>query len=237
MESERPLLFSSFFFFKSWHFFLNTPRQITASWPTTILLLTPLTSSCKKGSTNRWRGTVLEKMWIFHCQKFVWIMDTIYYVLCPDHQFSSSSNWILMSCQPYRVTPGQSNSGHKQIHISKLFSHIYQPSASSVVIKILQWVSGQCTNNNKKRPTTLHKCTLHKSTYHKELLCPLKTCHYPGNPRHWPNPCHWSTGELKHVDTRKNDNHQAIPKWVWSNCKICCILFPVSAKYFVVTSD
>ena len=41
---------------------------------------------------------------------------------------SSSSNWILMSCQPHRVTSGQSNSGHKQIHISKLFSHIYQPS-------------------------------------------------------------------------------------------------------------
>ena len=33
----------------------------------------------------------------------------------------SSSNWILMSCQPHRVTSGQSNSGHKQIHISKLF--------------------------------------------------------------------------------------------------------------------
>ena len=36
----------------------------------------------------------------------------------------SSSNWILMSCQPHRFTSGQSNSGHKQIHSSKLFSHI-----------------------------------------------------------------------------------------------------------------
>ena len=45
---------------------------------------------------------------------------------------SSSSSWILMSCQPHRVTSGQSNSGHKQIHISKLFSHIYQPSVKSV---------------------------------------------------------------------------------------------------------
>ena len=36
----------------------------------------------------------------------------------------SSSNWILMSCQPQRVTSWQSNSGHKQIHISKLFSRI-----------------------------------------------------------------------------------------------------------------
>ena len=33
-----------------------------------------------------------------------------------------------MSCQPHRVTSGQSKSGHKQIHISKLFSHMYQPS-------------------------------------------------------------------------------------------------------------
>ena len=45
---------------------------------------------------------------------------------------SSSSNWILMSCQPHRVTSGQSNSGHKQIHISKLFSRIYQPSVKSI---------------------------------------------------------------------------------------------------------
>ena len=37
-----------------------------------------------------------------------------------------------MFCQPHRVTSGQSNSGHKQIHISKLFSHIYQPSVKSV---------------------------------------------------------------------------------------------------------
>ena len=37
-----------------------------------------------------------------------------------------------MSCQPHRVTSGQSNSGHKQIHISKLFSHIYQPSVKSI---------------------------------------------------------------------------------------------------------
>ena len=44
---------------------------------------------------------------------------------------TSSSNWILMSCQPHRVTSEQSNSGHKQIHISQLFSHIYQPSVKS----------------------------------------------------------------------------------------------------------
>ena len=49
----------------------------------------------------------------------------------PSHADSSSSYWILTSCQPHRVTPGQSNSGHKQIHISKLFSHIYINPLSS----------------------------------------------------------------------------------------------------------
>ena len=44
---------------------------------------------------------------------------------------SSSSNWILMSCQPHRVTSGQSNSGHKQIHISKLFSRVNLKSAGA----------------------------------------------------------------------------------------------------------
>ena len=38
------------------------------------------------------------------------------------------SNWILMSCQPHWVT-----SCHKQVHISKLFSHnIYQPSVKLI---------------------------------------------------------------------------------------------------------
>ena len=45
---------------------------------------------------------------------------------------SSRSNLILMSCQLHRVTSGQSNSGHKQIHISKLFPRIYQPSVKSI---------------------------------------------------------------------------------------------------------
>ena len=39
------------------------------------------------------------------------------------HQSLSSSNWILMSCRPHRVTSGQPNSGHKQTHISQLFSY------------------------------------------------------------------------------------------------------------------
>ena len=36
-----------------------------------------------------------------------------------------------MSCQPHRVTSGQSNSGHKQMHISKLFLYIYINPLSS----------------------------------------------------------------------------------------------------------
>ena len=51
---------------------------------------------------------------------------------------SSISNWILMSCQPHRVTSGQSNSGHKQINISILFSHLYQPSVKSIYKTTLQ---------------------------------------------------------------------------------------------------
>ena len=53
----------------------------------------------------------------------------VYYLLLCEQ---ISSNWILMSCQPHRVTSGQSNSGHEQIHISKFFSHIYQPSVKSI---------------------------------------------------------------------------------------------------------
>ena len=37
-----------------------------------------------------------------------------------------------MSCQPRRVISGQSNSGHKQIHISKLFLQVYQPYVKSI---------------------------------------------------------------------------------------------------------
>ena len=39
---------------------------------------------------------------------------------------SSSSNWILVSCQLHSVTSGQSNSGHKQIHISKHQTQIFE---------------------------------------------------------------------------------------------------------------
>ena len=53
-------------------------------------------------------------------------------LLHDSQESSSSGNWTLMSCQPHRVTSGQSNSGHKQIHISKLFSYTYQPSVKSV---------------------------------------------------------------------------------------------------------
>ena len=53
----------------------------------------------------------------------------------PRQVENSSCNWILMSCQPHRVTSGQSNSGQKQIHISKLFSHIHQPSVNQALRK------------------------------------------------------------------------------------------------------
>ena len=52
-----------------------------------------------------------------------------------------------MSCQPHMVTSGHSNSGHKQIHISKLFSHIYQPS-----VKLIYK-----TSHKSKHKTYIHK--------------------------------------------------------------------------------
>ena len=61
------------------------------------------------------------------------IPPTNYQLLNKSHtEKPSSSNWILMSRQPHRVTSGKSNSGHKQIHISKLFSHMHQPSVKSI---------------------------------------------------------------------------------------------------------
>ena len=69
---------------------------------------------------------------------------------------SSSSDWILMSCQPHRVTSGQSNSGHKQIHMSKLFSHIYQPS-----VKLIYK-----TSHKSKHKTYIHK---HQTIFFEEL--------------------------------------------------------------------
>ena len=64
----------------------------------------------------------------------------------------SSSNWILMSCQPHRVTSGQSASGHKQIHISKLFSHIY--------------ISTFCQVNLQNQSPHKYKTYIHKHQTH-----------------------------------------------------------------------
>ena len=69
------------------------------------------------------------------------------------------NNWILMSCQPHRVTSGQSNSGHKQMHISKLFSYIYifyKPFVKSVhktnhFANIKQSIQAQTSDPNFRR--------------------------------------------------------------------------------------
>ena len=53
-----------------------------------------------------------------------------------------------MSCQPHRVTSGQSNSGHKQIHISKLFSHIY-----------INFLSSQSTKSITSQTKNIHTQT------------------------------------------------------------------------------
>ena len=72
----------------------------------------------------------------------------IYIQATVTHSSSTSSNWILMTCQPHRVTAGQSNSGHKQIHISKLFSDIY--------------ISTFCQVNLQNQSLRKHKTYIHK---------------------------------------------------------------------------
>ena len=67
-----------------------------------------------------------------------------------------SSNRILMSCQPHRVTSGQSNSGHKQMHISKLFSQI-----------CIDPLSGRST-----KPITSQTCVYANITQNFEELFP-----------------------------------------------------------------
>ena len=53
-----------------------------------------------------------------------------------------------MSCQPHRVTSGQSNSGHKQTHISKLFSYNY--------------ISTVCQVNPQNQSLRKHKTYIYK---------------------------------------------------------------------------
>ena len=55
-----------------------------------------------------------------------------------------------MACRPHRVTSGQSNSGHKQIHISKLFSHIYISTLCRVGLQNQSLHKHKtCVNQNK----------------------------------------------------------------------------------------
>ena len=72
--------------------------------------------------------------------------------------------------RPHRVTPGQLNSGQKQIHISKLFSHIYQPSVKSIY-------KTKC-----KHKTYLQKCQ--DTNFRRvipSIVPPLKECIRPGH--------------------------------------------------------
>ena len=94
---------------KQQHIVKNLTRHKTVDHGITVTLTIP---------SNYWHYSFMNLLQCYFC--------------LPLLLSSSSSNWILMSCQPHRVTSGQSNSGHKQIHISKLFLHIYQPSVKSI---------------------------------------------------------------------------------------------------------
>ena len=86
---------------------------------------------------------------------------------------SSSSNWILMSRQPHRITSGQSNSGHKQIHTSKLFSHIRINPLSSQSTKPItpqtQNIHTQISDTNFQRASPLNITPAKKA--HKARTC------------------------------------------------------------------
>ena len=99
---------------KQQHTVKNLTRHKTVDHGITVTLTIP---------SNYWRYSFMNLLQCYFCLPLL---------LSSRLSSSSSSNWILMSCQPHRVTSGQSNSGHKQIHISKLFSHIYQPSVKSI---------------------------------------------------------------------------------------------------------
>ena len=87
-----------------------------------------------------------------------------------------------MSCQPHRVTSGQSTSGHRQKHISKLFSHIYTSTLCQVNLQ---------NQSLHKHKTCIHK---HQTQIFEELvplLLPLLKEHtrlvYPVTPFPVPN--------------------------------------------------
>ena len=75
------------------------------------------------------------------------------------------SNWILTSCQPLRVTSGQSNC-HKQTHASKPLIYIYKPFLKSV---------------HKTYPYTNTKQNMHKHTKFRRVspfnIPPAKRAH------------------------------------------------------------
>ena len=84
--------------------------------------------------TAIWNNMYHEHMLLFKstCTINIYCYSNVHVLPPKSICIISSSNWILMSYQPHKVTSGQSNSGHKQIHISKLFSRIYQPSVKSI---------------------------------------------------------------------------------------------------------
>ena len=104
-------------------------------------------------TTNALRGMNTDLMW--PCGGWHDVKNHL-----PSNPIStSSSNWILTSCQPHRVTSGLSNSGHKQIHISET---------------LLTYVSTLCQVNLQNQSLRKHKKCIHKhQTQIFEELVPL----------------------------------------------------------------
>ena len=108
---------------------LTTLHWVKKWWQHLLLY----TDEWKKYGSTCYFTLMSEKMMAAFTTLHWWVKKWWQHLLLYTDEWNdgSSSNWILMSCQPHRVTSGQSNSGHKQIHISKLFSHIYVSSQST----------------------------------------------------------------------------------------------------------
>ena len=126
----------------------NQPPALLAEWPGFFLCVTAYRSKSqhrkltleKKFFPSLWPRLepLIFRSWVWHCKYWaIPAMGLWAHVNCGDEHSqatldqhkvigssSTSSNWVLMSCQPYRVTSGQSNSGHKQKKISNIFSRM-----------------------------------------------------------------------------------------------------------------
>ena len=87
--------------------------------------------------------------------------------------YQQVSNWIGMSCQPHSVTSGQSNSGHKHIHISKLS---LSPTFVKTVHKTNQWANSKQNIHTQISGTHFRRVNPFHITYPVKRAPKARTC-------------------------------------------------------------